>query len=550
MKKVILNVLALFTTVANFGKLLLGVACLLLLQSCYENNNNSHQIFHYNQSSGISSLDPAFARDQATIWATNQLFNGLVQLDSNLNIVPAIAHHYSISANGLVYTFQLHTDVFFHKDACFSQKSRVVTAADFVYSLMRISDKKTASPGAWIFNGKLDSVAPFTALNDSTFQLKLRQPFPPMLGILTMQYCSVVPREAIEKYGTDFRSHPVGTGPFQFKIWKEGVALILTKNPHYFEFDNGQRLPKIEGVRISFINNKKTEFLTFRKGELDLVSGIDASFIDEVLDDNGALKPTLKNEFNLTKVPYLNTEYLGFNTQDKGIVGNKKIRQAINYSFDRKELIRYLRNGVGRPALQGFTPCGLPSFDSTLVGYSYQPERAKLLLRQAGYPDGRGLPIIQLFTNETYKEMGLFVAKQAEKIGFRIQLEINQGAVLREWMSQGKAPFFRASWIADYPDAENYFTVFYSKNGAPPNYTRFQDERYDALYEKVLQETEFEKRTYLYRQLEEIILEEAPIVPLYYDEVLRFTGKRVHGLSPNGLNLLDLRKIWLQEPLP
>ncbi|MFN8311104.1 MAG: ABC transporter substrate-binding protein [Chitinophagales bacterium] len=518
---------------------------LLLLSSCSETPNGKTNIFHYNQSSGISSLDPAFSRDQATIWACNQLYNGLVQLDSNLNVQPCIAKTWETSPDGKTFTFHLRTDVVFHQNSCFSNRSRKVTASDFVYSFERLINKQTASPGAWIFNGRIDTVQPFEAINDSTFILRLKQPFPPILGILTMTYCSVVPKEAVEKYGTDFRSHPVGTGPFQFKVWKEGIALILTRNPMYFEFENGARLPLLDGVRVSFINNKKTEFLTFRSGQIDFISGIDASFIDEVLTDQGTLKPELTQQYNLQKAPYLNTEYLGFNLQTMAVWQNKKLRQAVNYAFDRQELIRYLRNGVGSPAEQGFCPRGLPNFDSHFVGFHYDPIKAQQLLAEAGYPNGKGLPVLKLYTNETYKEIGLFVARQLERSGIHVNLEIAQGAILREWMSQGKAPFFRGSWIADYPDAESYFTVFYGKNDAPPNYTRFKNATYDSLYEAALLTNDAAARFKIYQRLEEILIEEAPVVPLYYDEVLRFTSKRVHHLTPNGLNLLDLKRTTL-----
>jgi peptide/nickel transport system substrate-binding protein len=504
------------------------------------------KIFHYNQSSGISSLDPAFSKDQATIWACNQLYNGLVQLDDGLNTQPAIAKRWEISADGLVYTFHLRNDVFFQEDACFSNKTRKVTAQDVVYSLARIRNSRTASPGAWIFNGRVDTLEPFKAINDSTFQLKLLHPFRPMLGILTMPYCSIIPEEAVKKYGLDFRAHPVGTGPFKLKIWRENVALIMVKNESYFEEDGDQQLPYLDGIRISFIDNKKSEFFAFKQGNLDFISGLDASYIDDVVEKDGTLKSALKQQFDLNKTPYLNTEYLGFLMQSedsKNPVLDKRVRLAINYGFDRKELIRYLRNGIGRPAESGFAPYGLPSFDSTLVGYSFNPEKAKALLKDAGYSAAHPLPEIKLYTNETYKEMALFVSKQLEKIGVTVKLEINQGAILREWMSQGKAPFFRGSWIADYPDAENYYTVFYSKNGSPPNYTRFHNAAYDALYEKALTEYEDAKRYELYQQMEKILIEESPVVPLFYDEVLRFSQKRVKGLTPNALNLLNLKRV-------
>jgi len=536
-----------------------SVFCLLssvfyFCNSCNDSSNTNKKFFRYNQSSGLASLDPAFAKDQSTIWACNQLYNSLVQLDDNLNTQPCIAKSWEISEDGKTYIFHLRTDVRFHNNECFTGGAgRTVSAADVVYSFKRVIDKKVASPGAWIFNNSIDSTEPFKAIDDSTFQLKLTKPFRPMLGILSMQYCSVIPHEAIEKYGADFRSHPVGTGPFMFKNWKEGTALILIKNENYFEKDEqGNPLPYLDGIKISFIDNKKTEYLSFKQKELDFINSIDASYIDEVLDEDGNMKAELKDKFNLLKTSYLNTEYLGFLTQETTHdvahpLLNKKLRQAINCGFDRKEMLKYLRNGVSKPAESGFTPFGLPSFDAEKVkGYTYDLPRAKQLLKEAGYENGKGLNEIKLYTNETYKEYALFISKQLEQIGLRIKVEISQPSILREWMAQGKVDFFRGSWLADYPDAENYFAVFYSKNGAPPNYTRFSNRFYDELYEKALSENNDEERFEIYHALDKIIIDEAPVVPLYYDEVLRFSQKNVEGLTANGLNLLNLKRVKLK----
>jgi oligopeptide transport system substrate-binding protein len=533
----------------GFYRFILLLTVALIFHSCTNDPQAfDPQVFHYNQASGISSLDPAFARDQACIWACDALYNSLLQLDDSLHVKPCIAKSWEIADDGMTYTFHLRNDIWFHKDACFKDSTRHLTASDIVYSFYRIKAPKTASPGAWIFNGRVDSIEPFKALDDTTFVLKLSRPFLPMLGILTMQYGSIIPHEAVEMYGQDFRSHPVGTGPFRLKLWREGAAMILIRNDRYFEKEGQDRLPYIKGVRISFINNKKTEFVAFKQGKLDFISGIDASFQDEVLDADGNLKKQFRSSVSLSKSPYLNTEYLGFlmKTDSSNILSDKRIRQAINYGFDRKELIHYLRNGIGRAAENGFTPPGLPSFDANIKGYSYDIDRARKLLKEAGHENGAGLPEISLYTNDSYKEMGLTLSKQLDKIGIKLKVEVTEPAILREWTSQGKVAFFRGSWIADYPDAESYFTVFYSKNSSPPNYTHFNDPEYDRIYEKSLTEKNDSARYSLYHQLEKIIIDQAPIVPLYYDEVLRFTQKRVKGLHSNGLNLLDLKRVRLQ----
>lgn len=525
---------------------------LVLLASCGTNTGKSDKkIFRYNSAAGITSLDPAFASDKENIWAVNQLFNSLLQLDDSLHIQPCIAQSWSVDSTGLLYTFHLRSDVYFHDNACFEGgKGRKLVAADVVYSFKRLIDPATAARGSWVFNGRIDTTKAFTAIDDSTFQLALARPFRPMLGILTMQYCAIVPHEAIDKYGKDFRAHPVGTGPFTFTNWKEGVALVMDRNPHYFEKDGEQQLPYLDGIKVSFIDNTKTEFLNFRQGNLDMVSGIDAAYIDEILEDDGQVKAQWKDKFNFYKVPNLNTEYLCFLMKDgDGLnpLQNKKVRQAINYGIDKQQIINYLRNGVGKPAVHGFVPYGFGDYDINAVqGYTYDVAKAKQLLAEAGYPGGKGLPEIKLYTNDFYKEYALQISKQLEQLNVVVKLELVQSSLLKEMKASGKAPFFRASLIADYSDPETYLAAFYSKHIAPPNYTHFNNKAFDALYEKAVAEQDLQKRNDYYHQMEAIIIEQAPIVPLYYDEVIRFTQKHAKGLAPNALNLLTLKRVKIE----
>ena len=526
------------------------------LSSCQNNRSSTKQVFHYNEASNIASLDPAFAKNQSIIWAVHQIFNTLVETDHNLNIVPSLAYRWEISDDRLRYTFYLRQDVFFHDDDAFpGGKGRKMTAHDVEYSFKRIIDKNTASSGAWIFNTRIDTVNAFRALNDSVFELKLIRPFTPLQGLLSMQYCSIVPREVVEKFGKDFRSHPCGTGPFRFKSWEEGQSLVLLKNENYFEKDSaGKRLPYLDAVQTTFFNNKATEFLMFRQGKVDFINDIDASFKDEILSKAGVLKKDWQDKVVLARHAYLNTEYLGIlidSTNDlvkNSPLSRKKVRQAINYGFDRKKMMMYLRNSIGTPASSGFVPAGLPSFDSLNVrGYTYQPAKARQLLKEAGYPDGTNMPPIKLLTISVYAELASFIAKELEAIGVNIQVEVVQKGLLLEQTAKSQAPFFRASWIADYPDAENYLSVFYSRNPAPPNYTRYKNPRYDQLYEYSLSLTDDSARREVYKQMDRLIIEDAPIVPLWYDEAIHLVQPGLNGFAPNGLNLLELRRAYFSQ---
>jgi len=521
--------------------------------SCNNITTTDKQVFRYNEQSGIATLDPAFAKNQSIMWAVHQIFNTLVETNQSLNIVPGLAKTWDVSPDRLTYTFHLRTDVFFHDHEAFpGGKGRKMTAYDVEYSFRRITDPNIASSGAWIFNNRIDRIDGFRAVNDSAFQFKLLRPFTPVLGLLSMQYCSIVPKEVVEKYGKDFRNHPCGTGPFQFKSWEEGQVLILLKNEKYFETDSaGKRLPYLDAIKTTFYDNKATEFLLFRQGKLDFINDIDASFKDEVLTKKGELQKEWQGKIQLFKHPYLNTEYLGILVDSANdLVKNsplrfKKIRQAINYGFDRRKMILYLRNSVGIPAESGFIPAGLPSFDSSIVrGYEYNPSKARQLLKEAGFSDNKSELPIKLLTVSIYGDLASFIAKELEDIGLKVQVEIVQKSLLLEYTAKSQALFFRGSWIADYPDAENYLSVFYGKNPAPPNYTRYKNTRFDALYEQALQVTDDSVRMGLYQQMDQLIIEDAPVIPLWYDEVIRLVNPWIKGFQPNGLNLLELRWVY------
>ena len=536
-------------------KFLYGVTCIFLPVGCHNPVQNGKMVFRYNEITGIATLDPAFAKNQSIIWAVHQIYNTLVETDDRLNIVPSLAKSWEVSTDRLQYTFHLRTDVFFQDNDAFPRgQGRKMRAEDVCYSFDRIIDKNVASSGAWIFHNRIDPAGGWKALNDSTFQLKLSQPFNPVLGLLSMQYCSIVPREVVEKYGRDFRSHPCGTGPFLLKYWEEGQDMILLKNEHYFEQDSlGVRLPYLDAVKISFFDNKATEFLQFRQGLLDFVNDIDPSFKDEVLTKKGELKKEWQDRILLSKHVQLNTEYLGILVDTNNTLVQhsplrlKKIRQAINDGFDRRKMMMYLRNSIGMPAESGFVPAGLPSFSDSLVkGYHFDPGKARRLLAEAGFPGGQGLPAITLTSIDIYADMAAFIAKQLEELGLKIKVDVVQKALLLEQTAKSQVLFFRGSWLADYPDAENFLSVFYSKNPAPPNYTRYNNPQFDRLYEQSLLEPDDSARYSLYREMDQLMILDAPVVPLWYDEVVHLVNKNVKGFEANGLNLLELRRVRLQ----
>jgi peptide/nickel transport system substrate-binding protein len=546
---------------------------IILISSCSKKSHEGEdkgnkKVFRYNQAEGLNSLDPAFARIQANVWATNQLFNGLFELDKELSVIPALAETWNISEDGKTYTIKIKEDVYFHDNEAFPEgKGREVVAEDFVYSFKRIIDPKTASTGAWIFNDKVltntdGSIVDtcFKALDKYTFQIHLNKSYSPFLQILSMPYTYVVPKEAVDKYGKDFSRKPVGTGPFTFKQWTENESLTLLKNQNYWRKDaSGKALPYLDAVQVSFIADKNQAFLTFQQGKLEMVSGIEEGSRDLILNRDGSLKKEFTSQFQAEKVPYLNTEYLAFQL-DPNLYKDKKhpfldkrVRQAMNYGINRGELVSFLRNRLGLPGVSGVVPVAMPSYDSTKVkGYTYDVTKAQKLLKEAGYAQGKGFPEVTLYCNPLHNELLQYLQKQWANLGIKVKIEITTQATLQEMVDNGKVNFWRASWIGDYPDAENYLATFYSKNFAPagPNRSHFKNASFDALYDKAQREADPFKRYEMYQVMDQLIMVEAPVIVLYYDEGVQLKQNYISGLDANPMNNLTLEKVDFKETSP
>lgn len=544
-------------------KFLLVVLVSLVIMACggrKKGDLNGKKVFRYNESAGISFLDPAYSTAFEDCWAMNQLFNGLVQLDNELRVIPCIASSWEISDDKTEYTFHLRNDVFFHDHPQFEAgKGRKVVAQDFVNSFFRITDPETASPGIYVFKNidksERSNNMGFVAVNDSTLKIYLTQPQHSFLEQLTLPVCSVVPLEIVDYYGKDFTRNPVGTGPFQFKTWHDKVKLVMVKNENYFERDEqGNRLPYIDAVSVSFIREKDVEYKQFLKGQFEFISGLHPSYQENLLTSNGELRESFKDKMYLQRHPWLKTDYIGILVDpNKKIVKesplrNKLIRQAINYAIDRKAMVNQLRNGIGMPAEFGFCPVGLNSFKYSRVdGFTYDMDKARALLFEAE-TDLKNAPEVVLITTNEYKHIAEYIQSQLTELGLKIKMEVVMKNVQTQMIASSQTNLFRKSWTADYPDAINFLQLFYSGNKNPkgPNYTQFYNIYYDQYFEAALKETDELKRFELYRQMEEILLEEAPVIPLFYDEVIHFVQNNVEGLELNAMNMLNLKRVRIK----
>lgn len=546
---------------------LLVITFSVILWGCTDSAASSAKVFRYNERDGVSTLDPARIGSRAPWWVGDQIYCGLIGLDSALNPVPMIAKAWDVSPDGLTWTFTLRRDAYFGDDPCFANgKGRAVTVEDVRYSFRRICDRRTASTGFWVFDGKvkgatefyndsagsLTDVEGFQVVNDTTFRIVLVKPFAPFLAMLSIPYCYVVPREAVEKYGKDFFRHPVGAGPFSLAAWQPDQRMVLVRNPRYFVRDaQGVQLPYLDSVEVSFMKDAKTEFVDFRDGRLDAVTSIPTEFSDVVFGPDGRTANDAYKTFGIHFKPAMSVSYLGImmDTATAGgrgsvLATNVHLRRALNYAIDRQKLVRYVLKGKAIAAANGPVPPGAAGF-SGVQGYTFSREQALKELDSAGYPNGKGLPAItlQLSQDERTFSVAEAVQDQLKSVGITVELKQVHFSQHREMYKQGKLPFWQTSWIGDYPDAENFIALFYSPYSLRqgPNITHFTSSVVDSVYRAALNpRLSLAQRQALYNRAERVILDQAPWVWLHYGIIQRITQPGVQGYAVDPLDRLTL----------
>ena len=552
--------------ISKGGILLSSVGVLLFtvlgLGGCKNVDKKSpQQIFHYNEDVSVTTLDPAFVRSQSENWIVSQIFNGLIDLDAQLQPVPALAKSWEISTDLLTYTFHLRSDVNF----CFVDKQGKVTtrkmvASDVAYSLSRIADPATSSPGAWIFVGKIDSQLNrvFIAPNDSTFVLKLVSPAASLLGLLSTNFGYVVPKEYARLDKSYLARNPVGTGPFYVRRWEDEIKLVMRKNPHYHEKDTqGVPLPYLDAINVTFVKNKQTAFMQFAAGSYDFFNGLEGSFKDELLTDQAMLKPKYAQKMKAIITPFLNTEYVGCYLGEypgkTNWLKDVHLRRALFYAVDKQKLVRFFRNGLGDAGDWGVVPPILNVHEKEAITEANAAwQKALAEYQQSSYAKQNNKPEIVLSTTADYLDMMVYLQETWGRLGVKIKVDIQTGGMLRQLRNEGKLMLFRGSWIADYPDAENFLACYYAPYLSPmgPNYTHFEDAQFDTLYRLIEAGESGQKaslRKQYIQQANQILIDQAPVIPLYYDKSIRLIQPWVQGLENDAANRLVLKRVKISR---
>ena len=486
------------------------------------------------------TLDPALSVDIHAVTAIQQIFDGLVQFDQDLNIIPAISKSWKISSDGLAYTFFLREGVKFHN-------GREVIAKDFVYSFTRILDPETKSSSSDFFgrilgakefiDKKTTKVKGLFAQDKYTLKIILSEPYAPFLSILAMKGAKVVPKEEVEKSGIDFGKFPVGTGPFKFISMKEGEEIVLEAYQDYFD---GR--PYLNKVVFNIFHGapRARIFKEFKEGRLD-ESFIPPEAIEDLVQDRRYL---------FMQKPILSLRFYGFNLLSKPL-DSKKLRKAINFAVDKKSIISETHKNQFNLA-KGILPPGMPGYDPRRDPYPFNELQATKLLSEAGFPKGRDLPPLEIWSasrSEAAQREFNEITSQLNKIGIQTTVHFETNWPNFESMLRAnKAPVFIYAWYADFPDPDNFLGILFHSQ-SKYNFTAYHNPEVDRLLDQARAERDYLKRMEMYRKIEEIVLDDAPIVPMVNHLFQMVYQSYVKGVEVNALGgpYIPMKKIWFKK---
>lgn len=509
--------------------------------------------------SDAKTLDPLSVEDHYSAEAVGPIFEGLVEyeyLKRPHQLKPLLAESMpEVSADGLTYTFKIKKGVVFQDDGAFKDgKGRELKATDFVYSFLRLADPKVASPMFWVFDGHIvglnewrnaqkekatsDYSAPVEgvkAVDDYTLQIKLKDKYPQLLYVLAMPCGAVIAREAVEKYGKEFANKPVGTGPYHLVEWMRGSKLVYEKNKTYHKetfpsegeaddakkgllADAGKVLPLADRLELLILTESQPRWLNFLNGTLDLIEVPKDNYDGAVDRASGELKEEFKKKnVRLAQTPELDVTYISFNMEDPFIAkAGPKFRQAISMASNQRKTVDIFYNGRGVMA-QSPIPPGIAGYDPTFVNpyATHNVEAAKKLLAEAGFPGGKGVPVLtyEIGDGADSRQMAEKLQAELRDVGIELRVNINRFAELIEKLNTKKAQIWGISWRGDYPDVENFLQLLYGPNKAPsPNAANYDNPEYNKLFEQMRGMTDSPERRKIIHKMQEIFVRDLPWV--------------------------------------
>jgi oligopeptide transport system substrate-binding protein len=506
----------------------------------------------------------------------SQVMEGLVSFNAeDLSLQPQIAEKWSISGDGTVFTFTIRDDILFHENPVFeSVDDRKLTVEDVLFTFEKAcKPNDEGNPtAAYLFllsnqvkgakeyyEGKATSISGMK-IKKNQFEITLINPDQTYINKLANLSASIVSKKIVE---SKMEADVVGTGPFCFTKPKEDDTYILLKNHDYYLTDNkGNALPYLDSV-VFYVQTRKLEQLEmFEQGKTLLISGLPTSRITEMLEGRISdfnAQPPLKELYNN---PLLTTQYYFFNMNDPRFQ-DVRVRKAFNYAINRKRLAdNVLRNQYYEYGIYGITPPissvfkGYNFSEIKKYGYDFNPELAKQLLAEAGYPDGKGFGSVDLRLD--ISDLNTAVAEELadqiyQTLGINVNIDGSNFEQRNEDGNMGKGDMFRTAWIADYSSPETFLGNFYGKlvpkeKGMPSsgNQSRYVNPLFDKYFEEGRSASQ-KKRLELFSKAEIELMKDPPIIPLWYANDFTLSYSRVRNLKNNPMEFLDLRRVYIKE---
>lgn len=524
-----------------------------------------------------NALDPVLINSKHADDIASQIYDHLIDLDSRLQLVPELAKALPRdSADGRIYRFDLRTDAFFQDDSCFpGARGRRVTAQDVKYSLERCCDPRTRSVAFWAFKDKvkgateyfesinagrpIDGVEGFKVLSDSTFVIELISPYAPFIYYLVNSLGDVVPHEAVERYGKDFFSHPVGSGPYLLDHWDPAQELVLKRNPKYWGRDeSGNHLPFLDEIKFRFIKDDKVQFNEFANGSLDEAFGIPTEMYGDVVDPATMKLRGRFERYQMQSAPAMLTWFFDFNNQ-RAPFNNVNVRRAFNYAIDREKIVRFvLQNAPAGPAVHGLVPPVFPGYPTEQIhGYEFDPAKGKSMLAKAGFPEGRGFPAVTLHVYDEPRLLQVAEAVQgmlATNLNVKVEIQVLTFPQLLSQAESGKLLFWGTRWYGDYPDAETFLNLMYGdlvpKSDTLPSYpnsSRYNNDRFNELFKKGVSTIDFVARMRDYVDAENAAMADAPVLPLFYERHFRLLQPWVRDYPLDAMARVGLKYVWFDK---
>ncbi len=529
--------------------------------------------FRFMSAEKINSLATISSVDHYSSRLVSQIYEPLLKLDvHSMGISPAVAESYTVSDDATIYTFKIRKGIFFHQDDALGKKRHELDAEDVKFSLEMACSNLALNQISYLlvkrikgaqefFDNSAESlpksgISGIKIINGNSIEITLVSAFAGFENILTHSSLGIFPREVYEKYGDKIGEHPVGTGPFELESMTDEKIILKRNNEYWRKDDFGNQLPYLGRVVVTYAEDKKSELLAFRNSEVDLVLEIPVEEVEHILgtlieaQEGKNIKHKIESESSMSIL------YIGMADASEEF-SNVQVRKAFNLAVDRDAIIDGALEGEGWASHNGFVPKMVNYPTEKVQGHPFNVAKAKQLMKNAGFPDGKDFPELDFYINavegsKTYKVSASIASQLANNIGVKLNIKPVTLEERNKAILSGDAKIWAEGWLADYPDPENFLFLLYGGNvddhSSYSNRFKFNNSKYDTLFDKAVSETNPEKRTELLLECDQLIIDEAAIMPIYTDDNTVMVNARIRDFKVNEMESLNLTHVFIKEP--